>query len=128
MNPELECNIALWLAVLLPFILVRWRRGLGFGISVIASWSLIFWSFYLSDAFLTGDDARSNGLAKGVWLVAGWFFSLAWSGIAWMVATLVVIACRYVSQNGWRFSLRTLLIATTLVAVVLGLIDYAARK
>jgi hypothetical protein len=27
----------------------------------------------------------------------------------------------------WRFSLRTLLIATTLVAVVLGLIIYAAR-
>ena len=28
----------------------------------------------------------------------------------------------------WRFSLRTLLIATTLVAVVLGLVVYAARK
>ena len=31
-------------------------------------------------------------------------------------------------KNQWRVSLRTLLIATTLVAVVLGLIVYAARK
>jgi hypothetical protein len=32
-----------------------------------------------------------------------------------------------VKHNGWRFSLRTLLIATTLIAVVLGLVMWSLR-
>jgi hypothetical protein len=33
-----------------------------------------------------------------------------------------------IDQPGWRFSLRTLIIGMTLVAVVLGLVIWAARK
>jgi hypothetical protein len=40
----------------------------------------------------------------------------------------VVSVIPWVRRIGWRFSLRTLLIATTLVAVVLGLIVWAAKS
>ena len=43
-----------------------------------------------------------------------------------LVLTLVGAASTYWFR--WRFSLRTLLIATTLIAVVLGLAVYALRK
>ncbi len=43
-------------------------------------------------------------------------------------AMLVPVALAAVPWIRWRFSLRTLLIATTLVAVVLGLIVYVARQ
>lgn len=42
--------------------------------------------------------------------------------------TLVSVALATAPWLRWRFSLRTLLIATTLLAVVLGLAIYAARK
>jgi hypothetical protein len=42
-----------------------------------------------------------------------------------LTATLAVIPCRHLAN---RFSLRTLLIATTLVAVALGAIVFAASK
>ena len=35
---------------------------------------------------------------------------------------LGIAAAPWVNRIGWRFSLRTLLIATTLVAIVLGLV------
>jgi hypothetical protein len=46
----------------------------------------------------------------------------------WFVILLAVTfaAVPWVHKIRWRFSLRTLLIATTLVAVVLGLVVYAA--
>ena len=42
-----------------------------------------------------------------------------------LVAALALVP--WIRQLKWRFSLRTLLIATTLVAVLLGLIYYASR-
>jgi hypothetical protein len=45
----------------------------------------------------------------------------------WFVVLSVAIMSIIAPQLKWRFSLRTLLIATTLVAVVLGLVVYAAR-
>jgi hypothetical protein len=49
--------------------------------------------------------------------------------VASPVAKLVLLtaACAPLSWIRWRFSLRTLLFATTLVAVVLGLVVWAAR-
>jgi hypothetical protein len=48
----------------------------------------------------------------------------------WLLAFLItsVAAVPWIGQFRWRFSLRTLLIATTLVAVVLGLIVFATRQ
>jgi len=60
-----------------------------------------------------GFDSRDGGinLAIPIWLPILLLASLA--VVPWM---------------RWQFSLRTLLVATTLVAVVLGLAFYAARK
>ena len=48
----------------------------------------------------------------------------------WLVSVAVATlgVAPWIGCLRWRFSLRTLLIATTLVAVVLGLAVYAARK
>jgi hypothetical protein len=54
----------------------------------------------------------------GNFIVAHWLAVL-------FFATLGIVAAPCIK---WRFSLRTLLIVTTLVAVVLGLMVYAARK
>lgn len=45
----------------------------------------------------------------------------------WLLASLTAFLAP-LSWLRWRFTLRTLLIATTLIAVVLGLAVYAARK
>jgi hypothetical protein len=47
----------------------------------------------------------------------------------WFLVSLSVIFAvgPWIRQHRWRFSLRTMLIATTLVAVVLGLIVYVAN-
>jgi hypothetical protein len=47
--------------------------------------------------------------------------------IPYWFLTLLAIAFAPLSWLRWRFGLRTLLIATTLVAVVLGLVVYASR-
>jgi hypothetical protein len=50
--------------------------------------------------------------------------------ISWLYPVLIVGAVTgipWLHKLRWRFSLRTLLIATTLVALVLGLIVYAVR-
>ena len=45
-----------------------------------------------------------------------------------MLLSFVSLICASLPWLRWRFSLRTLLLATTLVAVVLGLIVYTARS
>ncbi len=45
----------------------------------------------------------------------------------WLIATAAIMIGAS-SWLPWQFSLRTLLIATTLIAVVLGLVVYAAKK
>ena len=42
--------------------------------------------------------------------------------------TVAIAALPWIRQLSWRFNLRTLLIATTLVAVVLGLAVYMASE
>ena len=57
-------------------------------------------------------------------------FRLIISVPCWLCVTFIatIAAAPWIRQLRWRFSLRTLLIATTLFAVVLGLIVYVARK
>jgi hypothetical protein len=45
-----------------------------------------------------------------------------------VVSATILATLPWIRQLRWRFSLRTLLIATTLVAVVLGAIVYVARQ
>jgi|tagenome__1003787_1003787.scaffolds.fasta_scaffold20711833_1 hypothetical protein len=45
-----------------------------------------------------------------------------------VILTISVAVLPWIRQLSWRFSLRTLLIATTLLAVVLGLVVYVSRK
>jgi len=52
-------------------------------------------------------------------------FSVAHGLAVLFFATLGVVAAPCIK---WRFSLRTLLVATTLVAMLLGLVVYAVRK
>jgi hypothetical protein len=87
-----------------------------------------------ADWGLQSDDAKSNYAQSEVedatweliydridyWTMVGphWFLVL-------LCATFA--ATPWMNKLKWRFSVRTLLIATTLVAVVLGAIVYAAR-
>jgi hypothetical protein len=62
---------------------------------------------------------RTDGLHYPGYLAPYWFVMLVvamFGSLPWFI------------QRKWRFTLRTLLIATTLVAVVLGLIVWAVRK
>jgi hypothetical protein len=54
-------------------------------------------------------------------------FDLPFYFVPYWLPFSIVALCAAIPWLRWRFSLRTLLIATTLVAVVLGLIAYAAR-
>jgi hypothetical protein len=83
------------------------------------------------DTDLQARDDSQKGVRRvlGVgWKVFGngWQVSVA----LWLPALIsgVFAVAPWTRQLCWRFSIRTLLIATTLVAVVLGLIAYAARK
>jgi hypothetical protein len=71
---------------------------------------------------------QSANIARDAKQRPEWFFEESFTSIQvpyWaIVPPLIVFACFPWIQ---RFSLRTLLIATTLVAVVLGLIVYATR-
>jgi ABC-type Fe3+-siderophore transport system permease subunit len=53
-----------------------------------------------------------------------WFIALFWLALIMFIAAAAggELLYIYAERRRWRFSLRTLLIATTLVAAVLGLI------
>jgi hypothetical protein len=57
----------------------------------------------------------------------GWWFNVATPHWSLFLLSTILAASPWIRQSPWRFSLRTLLIATTLVAVVLGLIVWATR-
>jgi hypothetical protein len=56
----------------------------------------------------------------------GYSFTVPYWSVVAIAAT--VTAVPWIHRIRWRFSLRTLLIAATLVAVVLGLLVYALRR
>ncbi len=82
------------------------------------------------DTDLQSRDASQKGSHRVLgfaWKVFGngWQVAVA----LWLPALIsgVIAVAPWTRQLYWRFSLRTLLIATTLVAVVLGLIVWAAK-
>ena len=67
---------------------------------------------------------------SGLWIAAAYWFWIATSELPfgyWFLRIAALFAAAPWMRCLWRFSLRTLLIATTLVAVVLGLIVYVSR-
>jgi hypothetical protein len=69
-------------------------------------------------AFLGFNFRQFGGAGQWALSIPHWFAVM-------VLATLA--AAPWIRKLKWRFSLRTLLIATTLLAMVLGLIVYAAR-
>ena len=69
--------------------------------------------------FGEGYEIMWDGLKYSIVVVPA-FFIFVISGLCWFVAAIT-------DYGSWRFSLRTLLIATTLVAILLGLIAWAAK-
>jgi hypothetical protein len=75
-------------------------------LSIQDDWTLV--QQVIDDLF---DDGTSHSVRHVIWvLAAGTLAAFPWA------------------ESKWQFSLRTLLIVTTLVAVVLGLVVWAARK
>jgi hypothetical protein len=97
--------------------------------SIVLSWDT--WGKY---GFLRGYSSVPASIARITddisWL--GFRFAMLPDGIGLILpmwfCLAVTIGIASMSWLRWRFSLRTLLIATTLVAVVLGLAIYAARN
>ena len=58
---------------------------------------------------------------------AGFYFVHGMVALPYWFLVPVSAICACIPWTHWRFTLRTLLIATTLVAVVLGLVVYAVR-
>jgi hypothetical protein len=87
---------------------------------------------FISGAEFMLDDPYSAPIAEltaRTRLGVGCFSDVASSGVSvayWLLVPLAIVAA-VMPWAGWRFSLRTLLIATTLVAVVLGLAVWAGR-
>jgi hypothetical protein len=62
-----------------------------------------------------------------VWLQSRWWEDIIfYPSLALLLGTLAAVP--WIRQLRWQFSLRTLIIVTTLVAVLLGLIVYATRN
>ena len=61
-------------------------------------------------------------------MISDLLFCIALSAAVGIPMLLIAFAAARLTNNRFRFSLRTLLIATTLLAVVLGLIVYAANS
>jgi Ca2+/Na+ antiporter len=70
-------------------------------------------------SFMGFKYSPAGGLNPAVYFVPSWFLIL-------LSSTLATVP--WLKRITWRFSLRTLIIATTIVAVVLGLVVFAARK
>jgi hypothetical protein len=72
-------------------------------------------------------DVHSEWLAAQALIVSSQSSPHNWKVLPYPLIVVLVTAIAAAPWIRWRFSLRTLLIATTLVAVVLGLICYAMR-
>jgi hypothetical protein len=118
LNRGLVWNLPIWAAVLLPVLIAKRWNGWGFGVSVFGIWLLVHLSNYL---------ARESLYIWLWWFLLGLPVAFFWSGIVWSTETLIAYGWRQSASCSWRFSLRTLLIATTLFALVLGIIVWASR-
>jgi hypothetical protein len=88
----------------------------------------------LMETFSTGYTSKSaEDVHRAKEIRDLWNFYFANWGAGYYVvfpnwfAILLLSASAFASWRRWRFTIRTLLVATTLIAVVLGLIVYATR-
>ena len=105
------------------------RRLCGF-YSVVAKTVLYLSTTWLRVALLHSPASASTAL-PGFFMGGMWWFI----ALFWLTLIMIVVAAAggellysYAERRKWRFSLRTLLIAMTVIAVLLGIAAYAARK
>jgi hypothetical protein len=92
-------NIALLIAAIAPFFIVRRWWGLGFIFSVLGGWGLVFVaSAYADPAMFKGDEAQINPIFTGVWACFGWAFMLIWSSFAFVFSFCIAIARNIVAD------------------------------
>ncbi len=84
-------------------------------------------SWEVASVKATDNVPKNRRVFERSWLPFGNPLSVAWV-IPHFVFVLISSALAVLPWFRYRFSLRTLLIATTIVAVVLGFVVYAARK
>jgi hypothetical protein len=88
----------------------------------IALWSALV--FFVTFVALVGIILMANADSTPIGILAT---SSALTMIFAATTHVCAMALRDATANHWRFTLRTMLIATTLVAVVLGLIMWGVR-
>jgi hypothetical protein len=104
------------------------------GDSLRGSIVLHFQDTRLMETFSTGYDSKSSeDVHRAKEIRDLWNFYFATWGAGYYVvfpnwcAILLLIASAFAPWRRWRFTIRTLLLATTLIAVVLGVIAAALR-
>jgi hypothetical protein len=96
-------------------------RMRGMRVPIVLIWALLIWGVADSAHHAFTENSFGNGLTAAVYALGLVMVTQGW----WRLRRDVVVL--WLRQIHWQFSLRTLLIATTLVAVVLGLIVWAVR-
>jgi hypothetical protein len=110
---------------------IAWSVAWGIAcVLLVAFWVKSYWAEFViplptSSLWLSSYEGRLNLLSTDDSYDSA--CRINWSVPYWLTV-VPAIAFGAASLIRWRFSLRTLLIATTLVAVVLGLIVYATRQ
>ena len=129
--------IVLWVRSYQPSTEYRGRfqshRNGGFGISSVdGRFGIYAWDIrpnrwdYLTDNWRSAYGQRSEPYG-----ILGFAISRSWARgllLPYWFLILFVASIGWLSWFRWRFTTRTLLIATTLVAVVLGLVVWARRN
>jgi hypothetical protein len=109
-----------------PFILRAWCAAwFACGVIQYSAWPIIAGDFRLADIATVGPLFASNLLDFSWGRVAA---NLV--GVVLSVLTIVVVVriTKLQEPMQWRFGLRSLLIATTLVAAILGLVVYVCNR
>jgi hypothetical protein len=124
--------IALWVRSYCRIDIIEIRKpfpasavGSGFGITLIRFYREPMPSQWSIKSHSTQNQTKMETTLG--FSVASSPFELAITAPHWFVLSSLGIIAAF-GRPPWRFSLRTLLIATTLVALVLGLVVYAVRK
>lgn len=123
--------VALWVRSYSEFYFVRWNL---LSIATVTNWSVngrihtLYWSGATPGSWVVGNVEDNLGLLTSLNLPSFTFYHLANGGefaIPHGVVVLAFVASAVTPWLPWKFSLRTLLIVTTLTAVVLGLMVWS---